>query len=123
MPPWRCKDGARATPDAAVALFGWMLLLCANMPLSSGAPGALAIPAASELVQWVGRTVPGGDGSVVLDWPGVSASLTLTNMSYLRCTIRDGTNGTRIAVTVVSGDLETRRRCSIRPYLDCLLLW
>jgi hypothetical protein len=45
----------------------------------------------------------GGDGGVTFDWPGVRATFTVANASFVTVDVDDGTaGGTRLHVYVVS---------------------
>lgn len=57
-------------------------------------PTANTISAASASVRWMGRTAADGD-AVFFDWEGVSASVTLTNYTYLTVDIDDKCTGNR----------------------------
>jgi hypothetical protein len=75
--------------------------LCATLALWSTTAAVQPVrdnivAADSPLVRWVGRTAAPGSGRVFFDWEGVSASLSLTNFSYLVANIFDDCVGTGV---------------------------
>jgi hypothetical protein len=53
------------------------------------------VPASSPFVKWIGRSVPVGD-SVLFDWEGVAATVSLSGFSYLIANISDNCGGTPV---------------------------
>lgn len=68
------------------------LMLAATLP---AAAAFNTIPAGSPLVRWVGRRAPVGasSGPVYFDWEGVSATVTVTNYSFVAAQISDNCPG------------------------------
>ena len=85
----------------------WLLLsLCHHQNAAGGGSQLTFIKAAdSQVVSWEGRTfIDQKEGTVVLDWPGTTARLTLTKGANLvTAVIEDSTAiGTRFSVYLVS---------------------
>jgi len=90
---------------AALALALLLRPAAAQLP-----PSAHTVTAAGASVTWVGRTLAEGD-AVYFDWEGVSASVTLTNYTYLTVDIDDRCagapsvgGGSRWAVDISTSD-------------------
>jgi hypothetical protein len=66
----------------------FLLFTTAQLP-----PSANSVTASSGSVRWVGRTEAASD-AIFFDWEGVSASITLSNFTYLTVDIADGCKGT-----------------------------
>jgi hypothetical protein len=88
----------------------YLLLAAATSSLAQLPPSANVIAADGPLVTWGGRTAP-SDGAVYFDWEGVSASVTLTNYTWLTVDVVDrcGGNpkvggGSRWAVDIATSD-------------------
>ena len=91
-----------------------LLCRCIGAALLAASASALYIPAASPSVKWTGRIVANAStGAVAFDWEGVSASVSLTNVSYVIANITDlcgGTGvggGSRWLVTITTSNPKT----------------
>jgi len=82
-----------------------LAVAAAGAALVVGAP-LLSVPAASADVKWTGRTVPSApSGTVVADWVGVSATVTVSNnASWVAATISDSCHGGNKFVVWLTGE-------------------
>ena len=91
--------------NPALLLWGLLASAVAQLP-----PTAHVLPADAPLVKWVGRSMPDGVGGVLLDWEGVSATVSITSPTWVTVDIRDNCGGgpvgggSRWAVDIATAD-------------------
>jgi len=97
------------------AFYVLLFLLFGVRELAMAVPGGATtvITADDAAVAWVGRTYTPGDGSVLFDWPGVTASFTVAGGSYIKMTIAD---------TTVTGTRSVQKRMDVNVVVTVVVI-